>query len=168
MYSRGEKGGLAYNSKERKRVIESIHSVTGKPSIAFILPFAGRFCRAGDLFVFLLVLRQLRGIYGKMAFSAIVSLFVAESLESRIGFFWAKLFYEFDELHRDAFLSLVRGGFIERTDFPLTLSHVLPPNVKPFKLSAKGKEALLLFRTEVKRLTKGKAKHKIQLSERLI
>jgi hypothetical protein len=93
---------------------------------------------------------------------------MAESIEDKQGFFWKKLFWEIDDNHSNAFNTLSAAGFFERVEYPLSLSHVLPPNVKLHKLSPIGRDALLFFRKEVKKLTKGKAKHRVNLSERLL
>lgn len=160
--------GIDYNSRERKKVVKSIHVLTGRDSIAYLLPFAGRFCRSGDMFAFLLASRSFKRKYGNVSFSAVVCLFACESIEDNTGFFWKKLFSEIDTNKCILYDSLSRAGFFERVEYPLSLSHVLPPNVKLHKLSPSGREALLFFRKEVKRLTKGKAKHRVNLSERLM
>lgn len=160
--------GIDYKSRERRRTVASIHVLTGRDSIAYLLPFAGRFCRSGDIFAFLLASRAFKRKYGNISFSAVVCLFACESIEHSAGFFWKKLFSEIDTNKCILYNSLSRAGFFERVQYPLTYSHILPPNVKLHKLSPLGREALLFFRKEVKKLTKGKAKSRISLSERLL
>ena len=157
-----------YSSKKRKIAVKSIQCISGNKSIAYILPFAGRFCRSGDLFAFVVALRELNRKYGNISVNGIVCLFCLESIEDKQGFFWKKSITEIDDKNGMCFRSLLRLGFFERVPYPLTYSHILPPNVKLHKLSPIGRDALLFFRKEVKKLTKGKAKSRISLSERLL
>ena len=157
-----------YSKRERKVAVESIRCISEEKSIGYILPFAGRFCRSGDLFAFVVALRELNRKYGNISTNSLVCLFCLESIEDKQGFFWLKAVSEIDTINGRCFNSLLRLGFFERVQYPLTYSHILPPNVKLHKLSPLGREALLFFRKEVKKLTKGKAKSRISLSERLL
>lgn len=156
---------MIHNTVERRKRVRAIKAIYGNDSFLPALSYSDSFCRAGDLFIYQLVLEETNSRFGLRG-AGLSVLLACNEIEVKTGILTPKAFqpvltyrYSYTVIER-----LRVGGLLAPAPFPLQFSHI-KRICKCYTVTDKGREAIEFFYSEYKRHLKEAKKGKLRKAD---